>query len=129
MWVDIIIVCLSEETISSFTLQITKAATKHLLMHISACYLLADLLSCFLMIVDEVALGYDDVLWAAAPLSGSPLLFVQMWRVEELWRQDGAHGFHSVHNVQKQPLVVVIHESYGGASVAQSTRSTNLKDS
>ncbi len=79
--------------------------------------------------VDEVALGYDDVLCAAAPLSGSPLLFVQMWWVEELWRQDGARGFHSVHNVQKQTLVVVIHESDGGASVAQSTRSTNLKDS
>ncbi len=79
--------------------------------------------------VDEVALGYDDVLWAAAPLSGSPLLFVQMWRVEELWRQNGARGFHSGYNVQKQPLVVVIHESDGGASVAQSTRSTNLKDS
>lgn len=79
--------------------------------------------------VDEVALGYEDVLCPAAPLFGSPLLFVQMWGVEELWRQDGARGFHSVHDVQKQPLVVVIHEGDGGASVAQSTCSTDLKGS
>lgn len=68
--------------------------------------------------VNEVALGYYDIISVVILLLGSPHLFMQMGGVEELWGQYGASGFYSVYNVQKQTLVIVVHEGDGCASVA-----------
>lgn len=59
-------------------------------------------------------------------LSFSPLLLMEVWRVEELWRQDGAGGFHPVYNLQEQPLVVVVEKSDRRSSVSQPTCPANL---
>lgn len=77
--------------------------------------------------VNEVALGYDDIISLFTLLFGSPHLFMQMGGVEELRGQYGASGFYSVYDVQKQTLVIVVHEGDGCASVAQPTCSTDLK--
>lgn len=59
-------------------------------------------------------------------LSFSPLLLMEVWRVEELWRQDGTGGFHPVYNLQEQPLVVVVEKGDRSSSVSQPTCPANL---
>lgn len=55
-----------------------------------------------------------------------PLLFVEVWRVEELWGQNGAGGLHPVHNLEEQSLVVVIEKGDRCSSVSEPPRPANL---
>lgn len=51
--------------------------------------------------VNEVALGHKDIISEVPLLFGSPHLFMQMGRVEELRGELGTSGFNSVYNIQK----------------------------
>lgn len=59
-------------------------------------------------------------------LSFPPLLFVEVWRVEELRGQDGARGLHAVHNLEEEPFVVVVEKGDRCSSVSESPRPANL---
>ena len=81
--------------------------------------------------IHEVALGDYGVLVIQAPsclgfLLFSPLLLVEVGRVEELWRKLGACGSHPVHHLQEQALVVVVQKCDSCPPVAQPSCSANL---
>lgn len=83
----------------------------------------------FLYDVQQIVFG-DQPLVRLRPLFGSlslpPLLFVEVWRVEELWGQNGAGGLHPVYNLEKQSLVVVIEKGDRRSSVSEAPRPANL---
>lgn len=60
-------------------------------------------------------------------LSFPPLLFVEVWRVEELRWQDGASGLHPVHHLEEQPFVVVVEKGDCSSSVSEPPRPANLR--
>lgn len=77
--------------------------------------------------VQQIVFRDHLLIWALlGSLSFSPLLLMEVRRVEELWWQDGAGGFHPVYNLQEQPLVVVVEKSDGRSSVSQPTCPANL---
>lgn len=77
--------------------------------------------------VYEVVLGDQCVLQSRFGfLSFSPLLLVQVRRVEKLRGQDGPCGLDPVYHVQEQSFVVVIHKGDGCSPVSQPTRPAHL---
>lgn len=77
--------------------------------------------------VQQIVFGDQPIVWTLlGSLSFPPLLFVEVWRVEELRRQNGAGGLHPVYNLKKQPLVVIIEKGDRCSSVSEPPRPANL---
>lgn len=55
-----------------------------------------------------------------------PLLFMEVWRVEELRGQDGAGGLDPVYNLEEQPLVVVVEKGDRCSFMSEPPRPANL---
>lgn len=83
----------------------------------------------FLYDVQQIVFGDQRLvrLWTLpGSLSLPPLLFVEVWRVEELRGQNGAGGLHPVYNLEEQSLVVVIEKGDRRSSVSEPPRPANL---
>lgn len=68
--------------------------------------------------VYEVVLGDQSVFSHLGLLFFSPLLLIEMGRIEKLWGNNGPCGFNPAHNAQEQPFVVVVEEGDGCSSVS-----------
>lgn len=77
--------------------------------------------------VNNIALGQDISPSLFITFSGSPLLFKEMGGVEKLGWKLGASRLYSLHHVQKQALIVVVHEGDCCSSAPEPSCSTNLQ--